>query len=324
MLLPFIAITAGLGVLIWSADRFVEGSASVAFHSGIPPLIIGMVIIGFGTSVPEMVVSALASFQGNPGIAIGNAYGSNIANIALILGLTAIINPIAVNSRILRNELPVLFAVTLLAAFQVFDGKISFVDAIILLGVFSSLGCLAIRLSLKEKQDSLAIEVNKEISAHQILIGKAIFLLIVGLVFLILSSRSLVWGSVEIARVFGISDTIIGLTIVALGTSLPELASSVTAARKGENDIALGNILGSNLFNTLAVVGIAGIIHPFSVPPEIFNRDIMLMGFLTLSLFVIGHGLKGKRGKINRYEGSFLLTVYICYNVFLIFKVIKG
>ncbi|MDR4513472.1 calcium/sodium antiporter [Nitrosomonas sp.] len=313
----FLAVAIGLLLLAWSADRFVEGAAVTARYFGTPPLLIGMVIVGFGTSAPEIVVSILAAVQGNPGIALGNAYGSNITNIALILGLTAVISPIAVHSQILRQELPVLAVVTVLAALQLMDGEISRIDAGVLLGVFSILMIWAIRQGLRKQTDALGTEIEQELKSQTMPIRRAFFWLIVGLLLLIISSRMLVWGAVAIAQGFGVSDLIIGLTIVAMGTSLPELASSIIAARKGEHDIALGNIIGSNLFNTLAVVGIAGMIHPMTVEPAVLSRDIPVMGALTLSLFIIGYGFRGP-GRINRIEGALLLTCYVGYTAYLV------
>ncbi|MFA7287575.1 MAG: calcium/sodium antiporter [Melioribacteraceae bacterium] len=318
MTLAIVAIICGVILLVWSADKFVEGSASTARYFGMPPLLIGMVVVGFGTSAPEMVVSALASLQRNPGIAIGNAYGSNIANIGLILGLTALISPIVVHSNILRKELPILAGVTALSIFLIYDLEISFLDAIILLLVFGGLMYWTIRQRIKEKQDPLAKEIEEETATHSMPIKKSVFWLVVGLILLIISSRILVWGAVELATIFGVSDMIIGLTIVAVGTSLPELASSIIAVRKGEHEIALGNILGSNLFNTLAVVGIAGAIFPINVAPETLSRDIVIMAGLTLFLFVIGYGFKTKHGRINRIEGAGLLLFYIGYTTYLV------
>ena len=323
MTLAFIAVIFGLVLLVWSADRFVEGSASTARHFGMPPLLIGMVIVGFGTSAPEMVVSALAASQGNPGIALGNAYGSNITNIALILGVTALISPIAVHSQVLRKELPILTLVTVLAAWQLWDGEITRFDAMVLLAVFGGLMAWTIWQGLRKKEDALGNEMEQELDVRAMPIRRAVFWLVVGLALLIVSSRILVWGAVEIAHGFGVSDLIIGLTVVAVGTSLPELASSIIAARKGEHDIALGNILGSNLFNTLAVVGIAGAIHPLAVGPEVFNRDMLVMAALTLSLFVIGYGFRGP-GRINRIEGAVLLACYVGYTAYLISTVFGG
>ncbi len=323
MLPALIATVCGLLLLIWSADRFVDGAVHAARHFGMPPLLIGMVIIGFGTSAPEMVVSALSSLQGNPGIALGNAYGSNITNIALILGLTALISPIAVQSEVLRKELPLLTAVTLLAAWQLHDGDIGRLDALVLLLVFAGLMSWTIYHGLQRKRDHLGMEVADTLPDDPVPLPKAMFSLLLGLVLLIVSSRVLVWGAVDIAELFGVSDLIIGLTIIAVGTSLPELASSLIAIRKQEHDIALGNVLGSNLFNTLAVVGIAGAVHPMSVGPEVFNRDLLVMAGLTLSLFVLGYGFRGPgSGRINRIEGAFLLTCYIGYMLLLIRSVV--
>ncbi|WP_372694660.1 calcium/sodium antiporter [Immundisolibacter sp.] len=323
MTLAFVAIVCGLALLVWSADRFVEGAATTARHFGMPPLLIGMVIVGFGTSAPEMVVSALAASQGKPGIALGNAYGSNITNIALILGVTALISPIAVHSQVLRKELPLLTLVTALAAWQLWDGQITRLDAVVLLAVFGGLVGWTLWQGLQKNGDALGSEMAQELDVRVMPVRRAVFWLVAGLLLLILSSRILVWGAVEIAQGFGVSDLIIGLTIVAVGTSLPELAASVIAARKGEHDIALGNILGSNLFNTLAVVGIAGAIHPLAVGPEVFNRDMLVMAAVTVSLFVFGYGFRGP-GRINRIEGTVLLAVYLAYVTYLIGTVFGG
>jgi cation:H+ antiporter len=324
MLTPIIALIAGLMLLVWSADRFVEGSSATARHFGMPPLLIGMVIVGFGTSAPEMVVSALASIEGNAGIALGNAYGSNIANIALILGIAAIINPIMVHSTVLRKELPILTLVTILTVVLVADLDLSRLNAVILLLVFGVLMAWTIYQGLKRETDTLAKEVESGAPEKAMPLKRSVFWLVVGLLLLIASSRTLVWGAVEIAQIFGVSDMIIGLTIVAVGTSLPELASSVIAARKGEHDIALGNVLGSNLFNTLAVVGIAGTIHPIAVEPETLSRDMVVMGALTVSLFLIGYGFRGRQGRVNRIEGAALLLVYLGYTTWLINAVLKA
>lgn len=319
MLSAILAIIGGLGLLVWSADRFVEGAASTARYAGMPPLLIGMVIVGFGTSAPEMTVSALAALHGNPGLALGNAYGSNITNIALILGLVAALNPIALHSQALRRELPILLAVTLLAGFQLVNETISRTDAVVLLVVFAAVMGWSIYDALQKRRDALADEIEQELVEHAMPLKNALIWLFVGLVLLILSSRLLVWGAVEIAHRFGVSDLIIGLTIVAVGTSLPELASSVIAARKGEHDIAFGNVLGSNLFNTLAVVGIAGVIHPMSVPSEVLYRDWGVMTLLTVSLFVAGYGYSGEPGYIDRFEGRFLLSIYAIYTLWLVY-----
>lgn len=316
MTIAFSAVVFGLALLVWSAGRFVEGSASIARHLKMPPLLIGMVILGFGTSAPEMMVAAFAASRGNPGIALGNAYGSNITNIALILGLTALITPLAVHSQVLRKELPILTIVTGLAAYQIWDGEITRADSLVLLGVFGTLMVWTILQGLRRKSDVLGRAMEHELEDRSMPIGRAVFKLVFGLTLLIASSRILVWGAVEIAHGFGVSDLVVGLTVVAVGTSLPELASSVIAARKGEHDIALGNILGSNLFNTLAVVGIAGMIHPMTVGPEVFGRDILVMAVLTIALFAMGNGYRGP-GRINRLEGAALLACYVGYITYL-------
>lgn len=323
MLMPILAVVGGLALLVWSADRFIDGAAATARHAGMPPLLIGMVIIGFGTSAPELVVSAFASIQGNPNLALGNGYGSNITNIALILGITALLSPIAVHSQILRKELPLLSVITLLAGYQLMDGEISGTDAWILLGVFCLMMGWSITQGMRQRGDALGTDMEHELDSEGTMpLGKAIFWLLLGLVLLVLSSRVLVWGAVDIASAMGVSDLVIGLTVVAIGTSLPELASSIIAVRKNEHDLALGNVIGSNMFNTLAVVGIAGAIHPMSVSPEVLTRDWVVMAGLTLSLFVLSYGFRGP-GRINRIEGGLLLAIFAAYTGYLVYGVIN-
>lgn len=324
MALPLLMIVLGLVVLVWSADLFVEGAAAIAKILGMSPLLIGMVVIGFGTSAPELTVSALSAWQGNPGIALGNAYGSNIANIALILGTVALISPIAVHSQVIRKELPVLFGVTLIVMAQIFDGDLSRTDAALQLGgLFLVMGWM-VRAGMNHNKDALEQEVEDELEEHAMSSSQAAIWLIAGLALLVISSRILVWGAVSVAQDLGVSDLVIGLTIVAIGTSLPELASSIAAARKGEHDLALGNVIGSNLFNTLAVVGLAGVIHPMAIPLEIVNRDWPLMALLTASLFALGYARNGEQGRINRLEGSALLAVYVAYTLYLIETVVSA
>lgn len=317
MLLAIAAVIGGLILLVWSADKFVEGAAGTAAHAGMPPLLIGMLIVGFGTSAPEMVVSALAALEGNPSLALGNAYGSNISNIALILGVVAVISPIAVNSAILKKELPILAVVTLIAGYQLIDGNITRTDAWILIALLAVLMGWSIYAAMSGKGDVLGGEVETDLADHPLPLKKALFWLVVGLILLVASSRLLVWGAVFIAQSLGVSDLIIGLTIVAIGTSLPELASSIAAVKKNEHDIAFGNVLGSNLFNTLGVVGIAGAISPMAVEPGVLQRDWGLMMALTLALFVMGFGLWGRKGQITRSNGVGLLVVYVAYMAYL-------
>ncbi|MBS3998120.1 MAG: calcium/sodium antiporter, partial [Hydrogenophaga sp.] len=255
---------------------------------------------------------------GNPGLALGNAWGSNIVNIALILGVTALISPIVVHSLILRKELPILAAVTGLSAWLVWDLEVTRLDAWILLAVFAVLMTWSIVQGMRGGADALGDETATELQAHAMPIKRALMWLALGLLVLIGSSRLLVWGAVTIAQSLGVSDLIIGLTVVAIGTSLPELAACVAAARKGEHDLALGNVLGSNLFNTLAVVGIAGAIAPIGVDPEVLTRDLPVMIGLTLVLFAMGWGFRGKAGRINRVEAVLLLAAYLGYTGWLL------
>ena len=317
MLLASLAILIGLPVLLWSAGKFVGGAASVANHFGVSPLLIGMLIIGFGTSAPEIIVSIFAAIQGNSGIALGNAYGSNIANILLILGLNAIISPIAVKSEIIKKELPVLLGITFFAAWQVWDLNISKDDAFSLLGLFVLLLSWSIYHGMKGDKDALADEYDEEINSNEGTVKTHVMWLIAGLLLLVASSRMLVWGAVEVATFFGVSDTIIGLTVIAIGTSLPELASSLMAVKKGEHDLAIGNVIGSNMFNTLAVVGIAGTIQPMTVGSEFLYRDVMVMFASTIALFIFCIGIK-RQGRLNRLEGGAFVLAYAAYTYWLI------
>ncbi len=313
MLLPILALVIGLIALIWSADRFIDGASGVANHFGMPPLLIGILIVGFGTSAPELVVSALAASQNNPGLALGNAFGSNIANIALILGITTLVIPITVRSSILKKELPILSVATLLVGYLLWDLDISRTDGIIMLVVFVGIMAWSTREGMKGDGDALADEFTEELEGKSESLGKSFFWLLLGLALLLASSRSMVWGAVEIATQLGVSDLVIGLTIVAVGTSLPELASSITAARKGEHDIVIGNIIGSNMFNTLAVVGIAAVIRPFQTVSEILTRDLPCVGGLTVALFLICYR-KGGQGRVTRLEGALLVLAFAGYN----------
>ena len=318
LLLPALALLVGLGLLVWSADRFVDGASATATHFAMPPLLVGMVIVGFGTSAPEMVVSTLAASQGNPALALGNAWGSNIVNIAFILGVTALISPILVRSVILRKELPLLIAVMALAGFLVWDQDISRLDAWILIGVFAAIMGWTIWEGMRGQGDALGEETQTEMTAKAMPLRSALIWLVVGLAVMVGSSQLLVWGAVSIAQAMGVSDLVIGLTVLAVGTSLPELASCVAAARKGEHDIVLGNVLGSNLFNTLAVVGIAGAISPMRLAPEVLTRDWPVMAGLTVLLFFMGWGFQGRQGRVNRLEASVLLAVYVGYTGWLL------
>ena len=322
MLLASLAILFGLILLVWSADRFIEGAAATAKHLGMPSLLIGMVIIGFGTSAPELAVSAMAAMDGNPGLALGNGYGSNITNIAVIVGITALIAPIAVHSQVLRKELPLLLALTFVAGYQLIDGELSRMDGWVLLAVFFVVMGWSIFQGIRGKSDPLAGDVDSEMIDHPMPLNKAVMWLIIGLALLLVSSRMLVWGAVFIAQSLGISDLVIGLTVVAIGTSLPELASALAAVKKNEHDLILGNIIGSGIFNTLAVVGLAATIQPLAVESIVLYRDWTLMTALTFGLMFMGFGLTGKSRTIGRLDGLILSLVYVGYAGFLISTVV--
>lgn len=322
MLLSSIAILSGFLLLIWSADKFVMGASGIALNFGVSPLIIGLTIVGFGTSAPEMIVSGVAAFEGTPNLAVGNALGSNITNIALVLGITALVTPLMVDSKILKREYPIMFMIMILAWGLLWDGELSQTDGyILIIGMFSLMTFITL-IGLREKkqqqskdplEEEFCEEIPKDMSSPT-----AVLWLFIGLVILLVSSRMLIWGAVNIAHEFHVSDLVIGLTIVAIGTSLPELAASISSALKGEHEIAIGNIIGSNMFNLLGVLGIPGIMTgtlfstSINLDPSVLNRDYPVMIALSVLLFVFAYGFRGK-GRINRLEGGMLLMCYIGY-----------
>jgi cation:H+ antiporter len=312
MLLNITAVILGFAILVWGAERFITGAAALARNMGVSPLLIGLTIVGFGTSAPEILVSAMASAQGNPGLAIGNALGSNIANIALILGVTALVSPLVVHSNTLKREYPMLLGVSLLAIMLMLDGELDQLDGIILFsGLVIVLAGMARIGMAGRSSDPMKLEFDAEIP-EDMPTGKAVIWFLLGLTLLLVSTRMLVWGAVNIATAFGVSDLVIGLTIVALGTSLPELAAGVTSALKGEHDIAIGNVIGSNMFNLLAVLPMPALLAPGRFDPEILTRDLPMMIGLTLVMFVMSYGFR-KHGRINRIEGLLLLCAFIGY-----------
>jgi cation:H+ antiporter len=316
MLMSWLAVGGGFILLVWSAERFVLGGSAMARNFGVSPLVIGMTIMGLGTSAPEMLVSGMAAANGNPAMGVGNALGSNIANIGLVLGITALIMPLSVHSRILRREYPVLFAVTLLAGALMLDGELGRLDGgILLTGVVLLLGWLIWMGKHPKNSDPLEAEFETEIPTG-LSTGRALFWTLLGLVFLVFSAQLLVWGAVNIARDLGVSDLVIGLTIIAIGTSLPELAASVMSALKGEHDMAIGNIIGSNMFNLLAVLALPGLIHPSVLEPAVLQRDFPIVIALTVALFLMAYGFKGV-GRINRFEGGLLLASFVAYMAWL-------
>ena len=318
-LLQIAAIVLGLAALVWSADRFVDGAAATARLLGVPPLLVGMVVVGFGTSAPELTVSAFAAAAGDSGIALGNAWGSNICNVALILGLSAAISPIVVPRAARRFDLPVLLGATALSWLLLVDGTLARADAWILLAVFAAWLGLSVRAALRGKKPA----IDGDAPGGGLPGRAAAFWTLVGLVVLVASSRALVWGAAGVARTLGTSELLIGLTVVAVGTSLPELASSVAAARKGESDLAVGNVIGSNLFNTLAVVGLAGAIRPMeTVAPAVAGRDVPVAFALTAALLLVLPvpfvWRKAAVRRLARPAGWLLLAAYAGYMAWLL------
>lgn len=318
MLVDSLAIITGFILLIWSADRFIIGAAATARNFDVPPLIIGLTIVGFGTSAPEMMVAGFASFDGSPAMAIGNALGSNITNITLVLGVAALITPLDVHSRILKKELPVLLFASLVALALLSDMTLDRIDGFILLGLLCLLmGWMTWQGIRNQSSDALSEEYVAELPG-EMSTSHALFWLVAGLVLLTISSKILVWGAVNIATAFGVSELMIGLTVIAIGTSLPELAASITGALKNEHDIAIGNVVGSNLFNTLGVLAIPGLVSPAPLAEGVMERDIPVVFLLTIVFFVMAYGFRGP-GRINRVEGGILVSAFIAYQILLFF-----
>lgn len=318
MWLAILAVVVGLAILVWSADVFIDGAVALANKLNVPSFLIGVIILGLGTSAPEMIVSMLAALEGSPELALGNAYGSNIVNIALVLGATVLISPIIIRKSIINRDMPLLLLVTAVAAWQLSDGVLSNTDGIVLIVLLVVVLGIQIILSLREGNHEHEGDTVEETAKAEHSMAQGLGRLFLGLLVLILSSRAIVWGAIELATLWGLSELIIGLTIVAIGTSLPELVASLSAARKGEHDMALGNIIGSNVFNTLGVVGVASLIAPITPSSIILSRDILAMGLLTLLLFAMClFAFKTKRA-FGRTSGTTLVLFFVGYTVWLI------
>ena len=300
-----------------SADRFVTGAANIARSLDISPLIIGLTIVGVATSAPEVLVGTVAALDGKTTLAIGNAVGSNIANIGLVLGATALVCPLVARSQTLRREFLLMFVAIVVATCLLLDSYLSRIDGLILISCLVLSMWWIIRLARSSaKTDPLVSEFEQELALDKTeSVAKSSFLLVIGLLILLGGAELLVRGAIAIALEFGISDLVIGLTIVAIGTSLPELAASIMSVIKNEADIALGNVIGSNLFNMLMVLGIPVLIHPTEVSTDVIFRDIPIMITLTLLMgwMVFVHG----RGKFDRIEGGFLFLCFIAYQYWL-------
>lgn len=320
MALSLIAIVAGLALLVWSADRFVEGAAAAAQNLGISTLVIGITIIGFGTSAPEILISIFSVLDDTPNLAIGNALGSNIANIGLILGFTALIIPLGFASRILKREFPILILASLLLTWTMWDTHLNFIDGALLMALLIIALIYLVRFSKTDGDEILSSELEMEIP-QDMTTKRALMWVGIGLLVLVGSSKILVWGAVNIATMLGISELIIGLTIVALGTSLPELAAAIAGARKGEPDLVLGNVVGSNLFNSLAVIGLPALMTDFSISPEAVSRDLSVTLFLTALLYLLTFIPRSSCCVITRAKGFILLSCFVLYQCFLYYQV---
>lgn len=306
-------ILAGSVLLAWSADRFVTGASVAARNWGVSPLIIGVTILGFATSLPEMLVAMIAARQGNPIIGIGSAIGSNIVNIGVVLGVSALFVPISVRSQVLRREFPILLTVVFFTAIILSNRFLSFNEGVLLLFGFVLLVVWLIKSALRV--DHVKDPIEKEISSEipKMKTYAAVLWIVFGFLVLMLSSQMLVNGAEFVARTLGISDLVIGLTIVAIGTSLPELATSVMSVIKNEHDIAVGNILGSCMFNLLAVLAMPALIHPTHVPVMLLWRDFPVMCLFIFALFGLAYGFRGRLGQITRVEGALLIFGYLVY-----------
>ena len=314
MLISIAQLIGGFILLVWGADRLVAGGSALARNLGVSPLVIGLTIIAFGTSAPELVVSGVAAVRGNPGLAVGNAIGSNIANIGLILGLTALVNPLRVESEALKREYPVLMLIMVGSFIMAADLMYGRTEGFLLLMGLVALVIWMIRFGLRRGYDDpLAVEFEAEIP-KDMPTGYAVFWLLVGLVVLPLSSKFLVEGAIYIARSLGVSEAVIGLTILAFGTSLPELAAALTSALRNEDDLAIGNVIGSNMFNILGVLGVAAVIAPVDVEILMLKQDFPVMFLFTVLLFFMAWGIGGP-GRISRNSGVMLLTLYLAYQV---------
>lgn len=318
MILSFIILILGFAALVWSADRFVFGAAALARNFGVPTLIVGLTIVAMGSSAPEMMVAAQAAFADKTDTAVGNAVGSNIANILLVLGITALLRPLSVGSGILKREMPLLVIVSLGAWFIVSDNHFSRTEGLVLFaGFITFLATLLILTKRSGNQDDpLVAEACDEVP-NDVPTSKAVLWLVVGMIMLPISSGYLIDAAVDIAKYFGMSDLLIGLTIIAVGTSLPELAACIAGVLKNEDDLAMGNIIGSNIFNILAVLSIAGILNPADIDANIAQRDIYIMLGATFILIAMSLSLKGTR-RINRVEGGLLLAAFIGYMYYII------
>lgn len=316
MLINSLTLIAGLIALFFSANKLVAGSASIARNFGLSPLLIGLTIVGFGTSMPEILISGFASFSGNEGVAIGNALGSNIANIGLVLACTALVKPLSFDSGVLKREMPILMAISVLCYFVSFDG-LGRGDSLLMLVILLFFLIWLVRTAKKEEFEGAFEKELKIALPNTVTVKRAWIYVATGLTGLLISSKLLVWAAVNIAHLAGVSELIIGLTAVAFGTCLPELVTSISSVLKKEDNLAVGNIIGSNIYNLLAAYSLPGLIVPGAVPNGVLMRDFPVVLGLTAVLFFLSVGINNRPGLINRWEAAILLVAYGSYQWFI-------
>ena len=321
MVTSFVILILGFAALVWSADRFVYGAAALAKNFGVPTLIVGLTVVAMGSSAPEMMVSASAALANKTDTAVGNAVGSNITNILLVLGITALLRPLSVSSSTLKREIPLVLLASIATWYIFSDNYFSFFEGAALLSGFVVFigGLIFVSLRAKNQDDPFVSEACDEVPDN-VPTKKAVFWLVVGMILLPVSSHFLVGSAVDIAKYFGLSDLVIGLTIIAIGTSLPELAASIAGVLKNEDDLALGNIVGSNIFNILAVLPLAGLINPSVIDASVANRDVIIMIGATLALIAMSLNFRGQR-RINRIEGGLLIVAFMIYQGYIFSQV---
>jgi cation:H+ antiporter len=309
---------------MWSADRFVDGAASIARHLGVSSMIVGITIVGFGTSAPEILISIIAVLEQTPDIAIGNALGSNIANIGLILGITALVTTLPITKQVLDREFPLLLLATAIMSWCLYDGVLDTFDGVLLLVLLVLMLWYLVKVHKKDP-NSDPLENGPSINGDEEmgLLASSGWILL-GLILLVGSSKLLIWGAIRVAHDFGISELVIGLTIVALGTSLPELAASIASIKKGEPDLAIGNVIGSNLFNSLAVIGIPAVITNFSISNLAVTRDLPVVIAITLLFYGLSRISLSNVHSLTRLKGFCLLSAFVIYQLYLYYGVITS
>ena len=321
-----VILVLSLITLVWSADKFVYGASSLASNLGVSPMIIGLTIVAMGSSAPEMMVAAAAAMNGNPDTAVGNAIGSNITNIALVLGMTVIIKPLSITSGTIKQELPLLLVLSFFTYFLFSDSFFSFNEGLeLMIGFFIFISGLLIK-AIRERRDNtlndqMLIEAELELQEKTSILWSVVWL-VIGILVLVASAKFLVGSSIHIAKFFGVSDLVIGLTVIAIGTSLPELAASIASVLKGEDALAMGNIIGSNIFNILAVLPFAALIAPGPINPEAIQRDIPVMLGITVLLFIISFSRKRGNFRLTRAKGGLLVLCFISYQTYLFNQVL--